>query len=86
MPSVRELGTWTCFRCGRRGDYNDPAAQFTLTRVDEHGIERALFPHEREEVRVQRMAGRSVRQLALFGYGIGVLCGECRKTQQAPIT
>jgi hypothetical protein len=84
MPSVTELDTWTCYRCGRQGNYHDPRAHYTLTRVDEHGKERTLFPHEREEVRQQRMAGRSIRQLALFGYGLGVVCGRCRKKQGAP--
>jgi hypothetical protein len=78
MPSVTQLDTWTCFGCGRQGDYNDRHAQFTLTRVDENGKERALFPYEREEVRQQRMRGRTIRQLSLFGYGLGVLCGKCR--------
>jgi hypothetical protein len=40
--------------------------------------ERALFPHEREDVRQQRLRGRSIRQLGLFGYGIGVRRGKCR--------
>jgi hypothetical protein len=82
MPSVTELDTWRCFRCGRTGGYNDPQAHFTLTRVDEHGKERALFSHEREEVRVQRTAGRSIRQLGWLGYGLGVMCGECRKNKR----
>jgi len=77
MPSVRELDTWTCFRCGRQGDYDDRRAVYALTRVDEHGIERVLFPHERDEVREQRIAGRSIRQLGALGYGLGVLCGDC---------
>ena len=79
MPSVTELDTWTCFRCGRQGGYDDPRATFTLTRVDEDGKERALFPHEREDVRRQRMAGRTIRQLGWLGYGLGILCGDCRK-------
>jgi hypothetical protein len=83
VPSVTELDTWTCFLCGRHGGYDDPAAQFTLTRVDEHsGLERDLSPSEREEVRVQRMAGRTMRQLGVFGYGIGVVCGDCRPAQR----
>jgi hypothetical protein len=83
MPSVTELDTWTCFQCGRTGSYEDRRAHFMLTRVDEHGKERALFPHERDEVRIQRMAGRSVRQLSWLGYGLGVVCGSCRR-EQAP--
>jgi hypothetical protein len=56
-----------------------PAAIFTLTRLDEHGKERALFPYEREEVRQQRMAGGGIRQLGWLGYGVGVLCRNCRQ-------
>jgi hypothetical protein len=79
VPSVRELNSWTCFLCGSHGSYDDSAACFTLTRVDERtGKERELFPSEREEVRMQRTAGRSVRALGVLGYGIGVVCGDCR--------
>jgi hypothetical protein len=79
VRSVLELDTWTCFLCGRHGGYDDPAAQFTLTRVDEGtGKERVLFPRELEEVRAQQRAGRTVRQLGTLGYGIGVVCGDCR--------
>ena len=84
MPSVTELDTWTCFRCGRQGSYHDPKAHYTLTRVDEHGKERELFPHEREEVRQQRTAGRSIRQLGWLGYGLGIACGECQKKLETP--
>jgi hypothetical protein len=79
MPSVTKLDTWTCYACGRRGGYDDPRARFALTRVDEHGKERALFAYERDEVRRQRMAGRTIRQLSWLGYGIGILCGRCPK-------
>ena len=78
MPSVTELDTWTCFHCGKQGRYDDSRATFTLTRVDEHGNERTLFPSEREEVRLQRTAGRSLRQPSPLGYGVGVICGDCQ--------
>jgi hypothetical protein len=81
VPSVRELNAWECLRCGCVGRYDDPRAVFTLTRVDENGKERVLFPYEREEVQHQRLAGRSIRQLGWLGYGLGVMCGDCANGQ-----
>jgi hypothetical protein len=84
VPSVTELDTWTCFLCGRHGGYDDPEAQFRVTRVDQStGLERDLFPGEREHVRREQNAGRTVRQLGTLGYGIGVVCGDCRTKADA---